>query len=149
MFRGIANVSLDERGRFVVPTRFRDRLKERSDGKLVLTIDKAHACLLIYPQQDYQQIEDRLIALDNTQESVRELQRRFIGFATETELGVNGRILVATELREYAGLERKGVLLGQINKLELWSEAGWRDKTSKWPEQGGEERLDGIADIRF
>ena len=150
MFRGIANVSLDERGRFVVPTRFRDRLKERSDGKLVLTIDKAQTCLLIYPQQDYQEIEDRLIALDNTQESVRELQRRFIGFATETELGVNGRILVAAELREYAGLERKGVLLGQINKLELWSETGWRDKMSKWPEQGDEEKLklDGIG-IRF
>ena len=149
MFRGIANVSLDQRGRFAVPTRFRDTLLERSEGNLVLTIDIAHTCLLLYPQRDYKEIEDKLVALDNTQASIRELQRRFIGFATEVELDGNGRVLVATELREYAGLERKGVLLGQINKLELWSDNGWRDTTSKWPADGDEEKLDELVNIRF
>ena len=146
--RGIANVSLDERGRFVVPSRFRDKLKESSGGKLVLTADVAHACLLIYPQEDYQEIEDQLIALDNMQPHVRDLQRRFIGFASEVELSDSGRILVATELREYAGLDRRGVLLGQVNKLELWSEPEWQKKKKKWPKDKAKgDKLD--MDIRF
>lgn len=138
--RGIASVSLDERGRFVVPSRFRDKLKESSGGNLVITADVAHACLLIYPEEEYQKIEDQLIALDNTQSRVRDLQRRFIGFATEVELSDSGRILVATELREYAGLDRKGVLLGQVNKLELWSEPAWEKKKKSWPKERSKER---------
>ena len=152
MFRGIANVSLDERGRFAVPTRFRDTLKERSGGKLVVTIDIAHPCLLLYPEQEYQQIEAKLVALDNTQAPIRELQRRFIGFASEVELDANGRVLVANELRDYSGLDRKGVLLGQINKLELWSNTVWRETTRKWPKKpkkGGEEKIEELADVHF
>lgn len=147
--RGIASVSLDERGRFVVPSRFREKLKASSGGNLVVTADIAHACLLIYPQEDYQEIEDQLIALDNTQPHIRDLQRRFIGFATEVELSDSGRILVATELREYAGLDRRGVLLGQVNKLELWSEPVWQKQKKKWPKDKakGNGKLD--MDIRF
>ena len=152
MFRGIANVSLDERGRFAVPTRFRDTLKERSGGKLVVTIDIAHPCLLLYPEQEYQQIEAKLVALDNTQAPIRELQRRFIGFASEVELDANGRVLVANELRDYSGLDRKGVLLGQIIS---WSYGRTRSG-EKPPENGRRNRrraakrkIEELADVHF
>lgn len=149
MFRGIANVSLDERGRFAMPARYRAEVVERSKGKLVLTIDAANACLLIYPTPDYLELEEKLKALNNTRQQNRLLQRKIIGFATNVELDGNGRVLVPGELREYAALEKRAVLLGQINKLELWGESVWRQTMSEWRNESGQGDLEGLAEIQL
>lgn len=148
MFRGIANVSLDERGRFAMPARFRTQIVERSTGKLVVTIDAANACLLIYPTPDYLELEKKLTALDSRQQN-RLLQRKIIGFATDVELDGNGRVLVPGELREYAALEKRAILLGQINKLELWAESVWRQTMSEWRNDAGQEDLESLAKIQL
>lgn len=148
MFRGIANVSLDERGRFAMPARYRAEVVERSTGKLVLTIDAANACLLIYPTPDYLELEEKLKALSARQQN-RLLQRKIIGFATDVELDSNGRVLVPGALREYAALEKRAVLLGQINKLELWGESVWRQTMSEWRNEGGQEDLEVLAEIQL
>lgn len=148
MFRGIANVSLDERGRFAMPARYRAEVVERSAGKLVLTIDAANACLLIYPTPDYMELEEKLKALSARQQN-RLLQRKIIGFATDVELDSNGRVLVPGALREYAALEKRAVLLGQINKLELWGESVWRQTMSEWRNEGGQEDLEVLAEIQL
>lgn len=148
MFRGIANVSLDERGRFAMPARYRAEVVERSAGKLVVTIDAANACLLIYPTPDYMELEEKLKALSARQQN-RLLQRKIIGFATDVELDSNGRVLVPGALREYAALEKRAVLLGQINKLELWGESVWRQTMSEWRNEGGQEDLEVLAEIQL
>ena len=148
MFRGIANVSLDERGRFAMPARYRAEVVERSAGKLVVTIDAANACLLIYPTPDYMELEEKLKALSARQQN-RLLQRKIIGFATDVELDSNGRVLVPGALREYAALEKRAVLLGQINKLELWGESVWRQTMSEWRNESGQGDLEGLAEIQL
>lgn len=147
MFRGIANVSLDQRGRFAMPSRHRASIVERCQGRLVITIEPTSTCLLIYPAPDYQDLEERLTALNNTQQATRMLQRKIIGFATEVELDGNGRVLVPGELREYAAVEKRAVLLGQMHRLELWSPEELRKTMSEWQGEGDPENLDGLGKI--
>ncbi len=148
MFRGVAKVSLDARGRFAMPARYREGF-QGSAGRLVVTIDVANPCLLIYPQQDYEALEQKLRALDNTQDAIRSLQRKLIGFATEAELDGNGRILVPGELRDYADVDRKAVLLGQINKVELWGQTQWREAVNSWRHAESGAGLDELAGIQL
>lgn len=140
LFRGVSNVTLDQRGRFALPTRHRKAIQERSAGNLIVTVDVGNPCVLIYPQPDYETRERQLIAMDNTEVPVRDAQRRLIGFATEVELDGAGRVLVPSELRDFADMDRKAVLLGLIDKLELWGEPLWqkvkKDMRKKKPKKG-------------
>ena len=107
MFRGATKVTLDDKGRMVIPTRYREHALERSQGKLVVTVDRDQ-CLLLYPLPDWEQIERKLMSLPNLHAQARELQRLMVGHATELELDGHGRMLLPPELREFAGLERRG-----------------------------------------
>jgi len=124
MFRGIANLSVDAKGRIAVPKVHRERLEADGISDLMVTIDEDQ-CLLIYPVNEWQIVEKQLMALPNTDEYNRTLQRHYIGHATEVDLDGNGRILLPAPLRMYAAIDKKAVMLGQGNKLELWSEEVW------------------------
>ena len=105
MFRGATKVTLDDKGRLVMPTRHRERLRERCEGQLVVTVDRDQ-CLLIYPLPEWEQIERKLMALPTLQPQARRLQRLMVGHATDIELDAHGRLLLPAELREFAGLHR-------------------------------------------
>lgn len=124
MFRGIAQLNLDSKGRMVVPSRHRDALLERCGGRLVITAD-ADRCLLVYPLPDWELIQQRLEGLSNLDPRVRELQRRLIGFAVDVDMDGAGRLLVSPELRAYAQLGKSVVLVGQGKKFELWNQESW------------------------
>jgi MraZ protein len=131
VFRGANQVTLDAKGRMVLPTRYRDGLFERSAGKLVVTIDRDH-CLLLYPLPDWEEIERKLMRLPALNPQSRRLQRLMVGHATDLQLDGHGRILLPAELRVFAGLERDGVLLGQGNRFELWDELRWTQRRDEW-----------------
>jgi MraZ protein len=131
MFRGATKVTLDDKGRMVLPTRHRQRAQERGEGKLVITVDRDQ-CLLVYPLPDWEQIERKLMSLPTLHERTRRLQRLMVGHATELELDGQGRLLVPPELREFAQLARHGMLIGQGNRLELWDEARWNERRDFW-----------------
>jgi len=124
MFRGASKVTLDEKGRMVLPTRQRQRLLERSEGQLVITVDR-DACLLIYPLPDWEIIERKLMSLPALNDRSRRLQRLMVGHATELDLDGQGRVLVPPELRKFASLTRHAMLIGQGTRLELWDETLW------------------------
>jgi MraZ protein len=132
MFRGANQVTLDAKGRMAMPTRYRERIVERSNGRLVATVDRADRCLLIYPLPEWEEIELKLRALPTLNPVVRRLQRLMIGHAADLELDSSGRILVPPGLREYAGLQRDAMLVGQGNKFELWDEALWNESREQW-----------------
>ena len=116
-FRGINNISVDAKGRMAMPARYRERLLESCGGRLVVTVDRDH-CLLVYPLPEWEIIEEKLIALPSLNKQARLLQRLIIGYATELEMDGQGRILLPAMLREYAGLNKKAVLIGQGKKLK-------------------------------
>lgn len=131
VFRGANKVTLDSKGRMVMPTRYRDRIVERSNGRLVVTIDRDQ-CLLLYPLPDWEEIERKLMRLPTLNEHARRLQRLMVGHATDLELDGHGRVLLPPKLREFAGLTRDAILLGQGNRFELWDEARWNERRDEW-----------------
>ena len=93
MFRGVAQLNLDSKGRLGVPARFRDVLAARCSGHVVVTAD-SDRCLLIYPLPDWEPIEQKLMSLSSFNAQIRELQRRLVGYAEDVVMDANGRILV-------------------------------------------------------
>ena len=125
MFRGFHEISLDAKGRLVIPARYRDLLKEHCNGQLVATIDIRDTCLRIYPLPVWEELENQLEKLPGTNPGVRRIQRLILGYASDVEMDGSGRVLLPPALRKYAGLEKDLVLVGQGKKLELWSEEQW------------------------
>ncbi|CAG9934303.1 division/cell wall cluster transcriptional repressor MraZ [Candidatus Nitrotoga arctica] len=124
MFQGATQLSLDSKGRLAIPARHRDILLAHFAGQLVLTAD-ADGCLLCYPQPEWQPIRDKLLKLSSLNPRIRALQRRLIGYAEDVEMDAAGRVLISPALRGYAMLDKRVMLIGQGNKLELWDEAKW------------------------
>ncbi|MDO8597324.1 MAG: division/cell wall cluster transcriptional repressor MraZ [Sulfuricaulis sp.] len=124
MFRGVAQLSLDSKGRLAVPSRYREALLVRCAGRLVITAD-FDKCLLIYPQSDWEPIQQKLMGLSSLNPRIRGLQRQLVGYAEDIEMDAAGRVLVSSALREFAALEKNVVLVGQGNKFELWDKEKW------------------------
>jgi MraZ protein len=125
-FRGASNLSLDAKGRVVLPARYREVLSEVCNSQLVVTIDIDQPCLLIYPLNEWEIVEQKINALPGgVNKAVRRIQRKLIGYATDIEVNESGRLLLTAPLRNYAKLEKKVVLIGQGNKFELWDEQLW------------------------
>jgi MraZ protein len=141
MFRGINGINIDAKGRMVMPTRYRDRLQQESQGQVVLTIDTEERCLLLYPLTAWEEIEDKLAALPSFNPAARRIQRLLIGHATEIELDNLGRLLLPPLLREYAELNKHAVLLGQGKKFELWDEKHWQERRGEWLVEESNESL--------
>jgi MraZ protein len=131
MFRGANKLTLDVKGRMVMPTRYRDRLQELCGGKLVVTVDKDQ-CLLIYPLPDWEEIERKLMRLPTLNPQARRLQRLMVGHATDLELDGPGRVLLPPKLREFGHLTRDAMLIGQGLRFELWDEARWNERRDEW-----------------
>ena len=131
-FRGVSNLSLDAKGRIVLPARYRERLSEICNRQLIITIDPYHPCLLIYPEPDWEAIEEQIEALPSFNPASRKIQRMLIGHATEVEVDGSGRVMVAPKLREHANLGKKVVMIGQGKKFELWDEAAWDEGVESW-----------------
>ena len=138
MFRGANKVTLDAKGRLSMPTKYRDDIAARCANNLVATVDQDY-CLIIYPKPDYEDIERKLARLPSLHPKVRKLTRLMIGYAEEVELDGHGRIRIPVALREFASLEKQAMLIGQINRFELWDEQRWNEVRSDWPNLDDDE----------
>jgi MraZ protein len=131
VFRGATKITLDDKGRMVMPTRYREQIAQLAQGKLVVTVDKDQ-CLLIYPLPEWELIERKLMSLPSLNATARRLQRLMVGHATDLPLDGHGRVLLPPELREFAKLGRHGMLIGQGNRFELWDETRWSERRDAW-----------------
>lgn len=135
MFRGINGINIDVKGRLAMPARYRERVKLDSNGLIVLTIDTDERCLLLYMLSDWEEIEQKLAALPSFNPAARRIQRLLIGHATDVEMDAQGRILIPPLLREYAGLSKNCVLVGQGKKFEIWDQTHWDVCRNRWLEE--------------
>ncbi|MGI6088902.1 division/cell wall cluster transcriptional repressor MraZ [Bilifractor porci] len=133
MFMGEFNHNIDAKGRLIIPSRFREELGENS----VLTRGM-DGCLSIYPQEAWKAFEEKLASLPLTSKDARTFTRFFVSGATPCELDRQGRILVPSTLREYAGLEKDVILAGNLDRIEIWSK-------SRWEKSNNYEDMDAIA----
>ncbi len=122
MFRGRSKHTLDEKGRLVIPSRFKEVIKARGDGCLVLT--NYYRCLWAFARDDWRELEQKVMNLPLFDENVLTYRRYFISGAKECPIK-GGRITIPTELREVAGLQKEVMLVGELNFFEIWDSERW------------------------
>lgn len=125
MFMGEYNHTIDAKGRLIIPAKFRETLGE----EFILT-KGLDGCLSIYPMDEWESFEEKLKALPLTDKNARAFLRFFVAGATSCELDRQGRILIPSTLREFAGLEKEVVLTGNLTRIEVWSKERWIENSN-------------------
>ena len=125
MFQGATALSLDVKGRLAIPARHREALVEAADGQLVLTAHP-HRCLLLYPEPAWLPIRDKVLATSSLNPQAASIKRLLVGNSRDETLDSAGRLLIAPELRQFAGLEKQVWLVGLGSHFEIWSDIGWQ-----------------------
>lgn len=120
MFMGEYRHTIDEKGRIIIPAKFREEL-----GKAFVVTRGLDHCLFVYPALEWSQLEQKLKTLPFTRSDARAFTRFFFSGATEAELDKQGRVNVPGNLRQYAKLDKECVVLGVSNRVEVWSKRIW------------------------
>lgn len=126
MFRGSSFHTIDGKGRIIVPARFRDQIK--GSGQNALMVSRMDRCLVCYTFDEWNKIENRILALAEKSHSMRRFRRVFIGGAHECVCDKQDRILIPPALRQYAHLEKDIVIVGVLDHLEIWSRDNWEQE---------------------
>lgn len=124
MFQGPSSLSLDAKGRLSVPTRHRDVLQATATGQLTIT-KHPDGCLWVFPRPEWERFREKIAALPMSAQGIK---RIFLGHAMDVEMDGTGRVLVAPELRDAAGIGKDVLLLGMGNYFELWDKATYNAK---------------------
>ena len=120
MFQGSYPLSLDAKGRMTVPAEMREQLETLCQGKLTVTRHFGTTFLRSYPQQEWERMRSIMAGF---QGAAGEAARRLIvGSADQVQMDGAGRILISPILRKAANLDRRVVLVGDLQRLELWDE---------------------------
>jgi MraZ protein len=135
----VQHINMDAKGRLAMPARQREPLLAECAGQVVVTIDTQSDCLVIYPLPEWERIEAEVQNLPALKPAVKRFQRLLLGYATDLELDGNGRLLLPQPLRDYGQFDKKLVLVGQGNKLELWSEVLWLSERDQALRESGPE----------
>lgn len=123
MFRGTSFHTIDSKGRIIIPSRFREIIRNsEKDGVFVSRMD---GTLYAYTFEEWRKIENKILSLAEKSESMRRFRRVFIGGAFECLCDKNDRILIPPTLRQYSGLEKDMVLVGALDHFEIWSLDNW------------------------
>jgi MraZ protein len=123
MFRGSSYHTIDKKGRIIIPTRFRDAITKTSQDLIMIT--RMDSCLFAYGMDEWTEIENKILHLPQKSDFMRRFQRVFIGSCQECKCDAQGRVLIPPALKQYARLEKEIVLVGVINRFEIWSKERW------------------------
>jgi MraZ protein len=124
-FSGKYYYTIDPKGRIIIPAPFREIISSTYNSKLYIVNAAFDQCLHLYPQEEWIRLEEKVRQLPRMQEEVRFFMRRVIASAQEVELDKQGRVLIPAAHREDAGLHSDIVIVGQIEKMELWDRKEW------------------------
>ena len=127
MFKGISEIKLDDKGRFALPKRVRQQSQEGFGSKFVVTVNPfaGEKCLFLYPLPRWSEIAEAQAQWPDSDQRVRKLVRLLFGYAEELSLDKSGRVLLSQPLRDYASLRRDMVVVGHVQKMELWDKQLW------------------------
>jgi MraZ protein len=120
MFMGEYQHSIDEKGRIIIPAKFRDAL-----GSSFVITRGLDSCLFVYPAAEWAVLEQKLKSLSLMKSDARAFTRFFFSGATECELDKQGRVNIPNNLCEHAKLNKDCVVLGVSNRVEIWSKENW------------------------
>lgn len=143
MFIGEYQHSIDEKGRVSLPVKFRARL---ASGCVVTRgIDK---CLWVYPQDEWEKLAKKISQLPITQKDSRNFSRLILSGAVDLNIDKLGRINLPNYLKDYAGINKKVIVTGMYNRIEIWPEENWND-FKKEMEENSEQIAENLSDLGF
>ena len=122
MFMGEYNHTVDIKGRLIVPSKFREQL-----GDEFVVTKGLDGCLFVYPNEEWQNIEEKFRNVPLTTKDAGKFSRFFFAGAASCEVDKQGRILIPTVLREFADIQKDVVSVGVLNRIEIWSKDRWLD----------------------
>jgi len=122
MLIGSVNHSIDAKGRYIVPAKFRGDL-----GESFVVTEGVGGCLFVFTLEQWETVAARLAALPADDEATLFLKREFFSRAYDLEIDKQFRIVLPPLLRELAGLERDIVSVGMSSRLEIWDKNRWQD----------------------
>lgn len=125
MFMGEYNHSIDTKGRLIVPAKFRESL-----GDVFVVTQGLDGCLFVYPEEEWQAFEEKLISLPTAKKDARKMVRFFLAGAAQVEVDKQGRILLPANLRSFANLTKDCTFVGVGGRVEIWDKDRWEESTS-------------------
>lgn len=120
MLMGEYHHNIDDKGRLILPSKFREDL-----GEEFVVTRGLEECLFVYPKSEWQKITDQLKSLPFTKKDARSFMRFFLSGATATVFDKQGRINITSLLISYADLKKECVIIGVGDRLEIWSKEKW------------------------
>ncbi len=125
MFMGEYNHTIDAKNRLIIPSKFREAL-----GEEFVVTKGLDGCLFVYDNDAWAEFEEKLKALPLTNKEARTFVRFFLAGAASVEVDKQGRILVPSVLKEFAGINKDVVLIGVASRIEIWSKERWEDESA-------------------
>ncbi len=120
MYRGATRINLDGKNRIAIPTKYREKILVESSGLLVLTAH-IYKCLLLYPQFAWEPIQEKIMNLSSFERKSSGLQRLLVGFAEDISLDKASRLVIPSELKNYAEIDKNAIFIGQGSHFEIWN----------------------------
>lgn len=126
MFYGEHEHTIDKKGRIIIPSKFRESLKEYDIEELYVTrgLDK---CLFVFTESEWKSQESKFKAIPFTKSEARKFNRLYFSGATQIECDKQGRILIPKYLKDFAEIKRDVVLIGVSNRIEIWAKEAWHE----------------------
>ena len=142
MFYGEFEHTIDKKGRIIIPSKFRDFLKEYDIKKIFVTrgLDK---CLFLFTEDEWKAQETKFKSISFTKSESRKFNRLYFSGAVQVECDAQGRVLIPKYLKDFAEIKRDIIFIGVSNRMEVWSKEVWNEyyKTSKGSYEDIAERL--------
>ncbi|MBQ7064001.1 MAG: division/cell wall cluster transcriptional repressor MraZ [Firmicutes bacterium] len=135
MFCNKYSHTIDDKGRMIIPTEYRDELIEQDmeiSHRFYVTTNlwdpegTKEPCLCLWPETNYRRLRDRLAGVSESSDEIRRLKRKFFSDTQSTTLDKQGRVLIDPDLKRYAGIERNVMLVGMDERIEVWNRDAWQ-----------------------
>lgn len=143
MFMGEFQHTIDDKGRMIIPAKFRESL-----GTSFVVTRGLDQCLFVYPMEEWAVLEQKLKALPLMKSDARAFTRFFFSGATECEWDKQGRVNIPNNLRQYANLDKECVVLGVSNRVEIWNKETWENYFEQ-SEESFNEIAEKLVDFNF
>jgi len=147
-FSGKFYYTVDPKGRIIIPAPFRDIITSHYSTKLFITNAPVDQCLRIYPAEEWNKLQDKVRTKPSSDRHVKFFMRRVIGSAVETDIDRQGRILIPASLREDSNINSNIVIVGQVDRIELWDRGEW-DRLVDLAQIDKEAMEEGLAALGF
>ncbi|MGH2575291.1 MAG: division/cell wall cluster transcriptional repressor MraZ [Ignavibacteria bacterium] len=121
MFQGHANINLDDKGRIIIPSKFRKHISSEANSLMHVTLGRDN-CLWLYPSNEWTKLVKRLLKLNAYTKDVIAMQRQILYFAEECSIDSQHRILIPQNLLQKVEIKKEILIIGQLDRIELWNQ---------------------------